>query len=205
MRGRIAVWGVVLRYLRIRSDRSVETSDRSVACFDKSVGFDIPVVLHNACNGIDRCLAGGEERADLRDLRTFVAFLGEEPTIADVTLENIERFQADRAHLAGSTMAKYLSIVRSYCRYCIRKKLRADDPTLEIEEWPPREEPPPRALSARELRLLDLALATPLEQLPVWRRATRARDRIAVLLMLSAGLRLSETAALLWKESISMC
>jgi integrase/recombinase XerD len=135
----------------------------------------------------------------LRDLKTFVAFLGDEPQVADITLENIERFQADRAHLAGSTIAKYLTVVRSYCRYCIKKQLRADDPTLEID-WPHREETPPRALNARALRLLDRALEMPLEHLPIRSRDIRLRNRIAILLMLYAGLRLSETAALLWKD-----
>jgi site-specific recombinase XerD len=92
-----------------------------------------------------------------------------------------------------------LTTIRSHCRYCIRKRLRADDPTLEID-WPQRGETPPRALTSRELRLLDQLLDAPLDELPSWRRPIRIRNQIAILLMLYAGLRISEVATLRWKD-----
>lgn len=134
-----------------------------------------------------------------RALARFVASLCDEPTIADIHAESIGRYQVDRRHLAPATIGKDLSAIRAYCRWCIRAKLRADDPTLELE-WPKRSEPIPRALSLRELRELDALLDQPLPVLDVKTRHVRQRDHRIVLLMLYAGLRLSEVARLLWRD-----
>jgi site-specific recombinase XerD len=132
-------------------------------------------------------------------VRRFANYLGDESTIADVTSDSIGRYQGDRAHLASATIARDLSGIRAYCRWCIRAKLRADDPTLDLE-WPRRIEPIPRCLKARELRVLDTILAAPLPVLNVKQRHVRARDRRIVLLMLYAGLRLSEVPTLDWRD-----
>jgi site-specific recombinase XerD len=135
----------------------------------------------------------------VRDLERYFRHLGDAATVADVTVESIEAYAASRAHLSGATLGKDLTVIRSHAKYCIRKRLRADDPTQHID-WPSRDEVPPRALSSEELDLLEQALAAPLTALSPRRRANRARDRRAVLLMLYAGLRISEVAALLSKD-----
>lgn len=135
----------------------------------------------------------------LKVVTRFAVWLGDESTIADVTAENIGRYQVTRGDLAAATIAKDLSGIRAYCRWCIRAKLRADDPTLELE-WPRRTEPIPRALKARELRLLDTILDTPLPILDVKKRHVRARHNRAILLMLYCGLRISEVPALDWRD-----
>lgn len=135
----------------------------------------------------------------LRDLTRYFGYLGDAATVADVTQETIEAYQASRAHLSGATLGKDLTIIRSYARWCVRKRFLSADPTLDID-WPSRDEVPPRALSSDELSLLERALAAPLAALPAARRSSRARDRRAVLIMLYGGLRISEVAALLWKD-----
>lgn len=129
----------------------------------------------------------------------FAIWLGDESTIADVSADSIGRYQVTRGHLAAATIAKDLSGIRAYCRWAIRAKLRADDPTLELE-WPKRIEPIPRALKARELRLLDTILDTPLPTLDVKQRRVIARHNRAILLMLYCGLRISEVPALDWRD-----
>lgn len=129
----------------------------------------------------------------------FATWLGAESTIADIDAESINSYQIARGHLAAATIAKDLSAIRAYCRWCIRAKLRFDDPTLELE-WPKRTEPIPRCLLARELRLLDTILDTPLPILDIKKRHVRMRERRIVLLMLYAGMRLSEVPKLDWRD-----
>lgn len=135
----------------------------------------------------------------LRSLRRFLAWLGDDATIAAITLDSIGRYQIAKAHLAPAMIAKELSAIRSYTRWCIRAHLRVDDPTLEID-WPKRTEPIPRALSARQLKKLDTLLNAPLPTLNIKSRHRIQRDRRIILLMLYAGLRLSEVASLTWKD-----
>lgn len=132
-------------------------------------------------------------------VRVFAAHLGDESTVADITADAIGRYQIARGHLASATIAKDLSGIRAYCRWCIKARLRTDDPTLELE-WPKKIEPIPRALKARELRLLDRLLNAPLPVLDIKKRHKREREIRTVLLMLYAGLRLSEIPALDWND-----
>ncbi len=129
----------------------------------------------------------------------FAAWLGDESAIADISADSIGRYQVTRGHLASATIAKDLSGIRAYCRWAIRAKLRGDDPTLELE-WPKRIEPIPRALKAREQRLLDQILDMLLPVLDVKKRHVIARHKRAILLMWYAGLRISEVPALDWRD-----
>ncbi len=135
----------------------------------------------------------------LKTVRRFAGWLGDESTVASVNAESIGRYQVARGRLAAATIAKDLSAIRSYCRWCIRAKLRADDPTLDIE-WPKRSEPIPRALKLREMRLLDQVLDMPLPLLNHKARHVVARSKRAILLMWYAGLRSSEVPALDWRD-----
>lgn len=134
----------------------------------------------------------------LRAVRRFAAWLGEESTHAEITEASIGRYQIAKGHLAPATIGKELSAIRAYCRWCIRAGLRHDDPTLNLER-PKRPDPLPRALSSRDLRLLERILAAPLPALARKARQRIRRDRRIVLLGLFAGLRLSEIATLDWK------
>lgn len=129
----------------------------------------------------------------------FSAYLGDEATIADVSADSIGRYQIARGHLAAATISKDLSGIRAWCRWAIRAKLRQDDPTLELE-WPKKIEPIPRCLKARELRQLDAILNAPLPVLDTKKRHVRQRETRIVLLMLYAGLRLSEVPNLDWRD-----
>lgn len=132
-------------------------------------------------------------------LRGFVAALGDEPSVIDITADSIGRYQIARSTKAPATIAKDLSAIRSYCRWCVRAKLRTDDPTLDLE-WPKKIEPIPRALKARELRQLEAILAAPLPLLNTKARHVQSRHKRAILLMLYCGLRSSEVPALDWRD-----
>lgn len=129
----------------------------------------------------------------------FAGWLGDESTVADVSADSIGRYQITRASKAPATIAKDLSAIRAYCRWCVRAKLRGDDPTLDIE-WPKKIEPIPRALKARELRLLEQILDRPLPLLNTKARHVQFRHRRAILLMLYCGLRSSEVPNVDWND-----
>lgn len=135
----------------------------------------------------------------LKAMIGFCRYLGEEPTIADITPDSIDGYQVSRRKRAAATIAKDLTAIRSYARYLIKAKLRADDPTLAID-WPQKDEVLPRCLTSEELHLLDMALESPLPLLNVRIRNRRIRDKLAVLLMWYAGLRLSEACKADWKH-----
>jgi len=132
-------------------------------------------------------------------LRRFGSFLGGQAGVGDITAESIDAYQVSRRQRAAATIAKDLTAIRSYCRWCIRAGLRADDPTLAID-WPEKDELLPRCLSSDELALVDKALESPLPLLNVRIAKRRARDKLALLLMLYAGLRRSEACALDWRN-----
>lgn len=136
----------------------------------------------------------------LKEIRRFVAWLGGEATIDQVSPLHIARYQASRRHLAASSLQKTLTAVRSYSIWCRRCGLRSDDPTADLD-WPRRDEAVPDALSTRELRILERWLNQPPSVLmnPRRRNAHR-RNRLIVLLMLYAGLRRGEVGNLRWRH-----
>lgn len=134
-----------------------------------------------------------------RELCAFAAWLGDEATVADVTTDRIGDYQASIEHLAASTIGKKLSAIRSWCRWCAKKRLRVDDPTIDLE-WPRRGRRLPRALKAEELQLLEEILAA---HPPVLDRKARRlwfRNRRIVLLLLYTGMRRAEVAGLGWLD-----
>lgn len=135
----------------------------------------------------------------LRGVRRFMRWLGQDPSIVEITKESIGRYQLAIGHLAAATIGKEICAIRAYCRWSIHAGLRADDPTLEIER-PRRPKPLPRHLSARDLRLLERILDAPMPVLNVKKRHRIERDRRIIMLGLFAGLRLSEIAKLDWRD-----
>lgn len=134
-----------------------------------------------------------------RCVAAFGRFLGADATIGAIDGLALLRYQSALRKRESATIAKHFSAIRAYCRWLIRAKLRADDPTLDLV-WPQRSQPLPRNLSSGELDRLEQLLARPLPVLDKKARWTAQRDRRAVLLMLYGGLRLSEVAALHWRE-----
>jgi integrase/recombinase XerD len=129
----------------------------------------------------------------------LLGWLGEGATIADIQASSIARYQVSRSARSAATIAKELSSIRAYCRWCMRAGLRIDDPTLQLD-WPRRDDPVPRALTLRELRAVIKLLDTPLPVLDVKARRVRGRDHRIILLMLFCGLRRAEVARLLWRD-----
>jgi site-specific recombinase XerD len=132
-------------------------------------------------------------------MQQYLAWTGEDATIADLHAESIGRYQISRSAKSAATIAKELSAIRAYCRWSIRAGLRSDDPTLHVD-WPRKDEQLPRALQLRELRTLNRLLNTPLPVLDVKARRIRMRDHRIILLMLYCGLRRAEVARLLWRD-----
>lgn len=134
-----------------------------------------------------------------RAVRAFALWLGADSTIADIQSDKLIGYQADLRRRSAATIGKYLSAIRCYCRYLIRAQLRADDPTLDLI-WPKRHDPPPRDLSSTELAQLHALLDRPLPVLDKKQRWVLGRDKRAIVLMLYAGLRLSEVTDLTWTD-----
>lgn len=139
--------------------------------------------------------------AYVRQLELFAEWLGESPTLADITRERVVEYKDDIGQRwEPPTISQALSAVRSFCRWTIDRGLRADDPTHKLR-WPKRLESLPRALDSEEIAALWKAIQIPeelLEDEPAywWLR----RNRRAIFLMLYAGLRISEVATLKWKD-----
>jgi integrase/recombinase XerD len=122
-----------------------------------------------------------------RDLRHFEAWLGGDPSRADV--EDLEHYLSDlRAQgLAPATLARRAAALRAFYRHLTMLGARADNPGAELD-LPRRARRLPRTLSPGEAeRLIEAAAGT----------APRAlRDRALVELLYGAGLRVSEAVGL---------
>lgn len=135
----------------------------------------------------------------LEQLQAFVRFAGAGVTAESLSTGLITRYQEHLAERCSpGTVGNALTVLRSFCRWCAAQGLRSDDPTLKIV-WPRLRKPAPRALAQAELRQLLKVLEAP-DELTELQRWIWARNRRAVLLMLFAGLRISEAAALRWRE-----
>jgi integrase/recombinase XerD len=134
-----------------------------------------------------------------RAVRRFAAWLGEEAQVADISADSIGRYQLSRRKLAAATISKDLSALRSYCRFCIRTHLRADDPTLDME-FPKRRKRLPRPLKQEQLRQLETILSMSPPVLDVRARRIWLRNRRIVIVLLYTGLRRAEIAGLVWDD-----
>lgn len=140
-------------------------------------------------------------RRYVRSLACFARWLDpDDATIDDVVTPLIIAYQAElnRRELAPRTIRCELSAIRAFCRWCIRRRKRTDDPTLGVD-WPRIPKSRPRALLVEELRhLVDTLLNPPKRRgLSAWQFA---RNRRCIELMMYAALRLSEAAALAWED-----
>ena len=133
-------------------------------------------------------------RSYVDHLRDFVHILPE-PSAAAITAPRIEAYRRTYgAHHGPKTVGLALTSIRSFCRWLIACDLRADDPTLKVR-FPRPPKSLPRALADEQVRELLAALVQPDGLTPVaawqWRR-----NRLAIHLMLYAGLRISEVREL---------
>lgn len=132
----------------------------------------------------------------LREIRAVSAWIDADATLADLTPQSIAAYQRSRKSFAAATLGKTVAALRSYCAWCVRSDLRLDNPAAEVEP-PKRPKTLPKPLSSTQLTLLHTLLSTPL---PDWREKRRASWVRACLLMLYAGLRISEVASLDWRD-----
>jgi len=131
----------------------------------------------------------------------FFRWLGSESTIELVTLERITAY---KEHIGRrwepATISQALSAIRSFCRWSIDRGYRADDPTLKLR-WPKRPDEAPNALAPEDITALWKAIDREPEigddaTIWLWRR-----NRRVILSMLYAGPRLTEAAALIWRDT----
>jgi site-specific recombinase XerD len=171
---------------------------------DSGCRLRVSVVIVETLDSYVAYLAGRKVRPRARDVyRREVAalarWIGPDATVADVTPDLLGRYQAAIEHLAAATIGKKLSAIRSWCRWLQRVRLRADDPTLDLQ-WPRRRRRLPRVLKQEELAQLESILDRPAPILDVKARRLWYRNRRIVLLMLYGGLRRAEVAGLRWAD-----
>lgn len=129
----------------------------------------------------------------------FAARLGASAGLDRITRQTITQYQTAIGSRSPKTVGLHLTAIRAFCRWAIDSELRTDDPTARIV-WPKQgQRLPGRALSRAQARQLMATLQVP-AGLPPGEEYQRRRNRRAVMLMLYAGLRLSEAAALRWRD-----
>jgi site-specific recombinase XerD len=147
---------------------------------------------------LNRRLSGVRRYTD--QVRAFVGYLGQDAEVAAITPRMITRYRVIMAErrCSGGTIGNALTAIRSFCRWLVTEELLDADPTASVA-WPAREDPNVRALSNDELHQLFKVFAVP-DGLDETQSFIWQRNRRAILLMLYAGLRISEAAALLWRD-----
>lgn len=131
--------------------------------------------------------------------RAFARWMGDDATIADVDADRIEDYLVERtrAGWAPSTRLGALTAIRSLCRWAVKRRLIADDPTLGVE-WPKRPRKAPKPLSRPQLSQLWAILAdVPRSPGRAWQHR---RNALACRLMYFCGLRIAEATALRWED-----
>lgn len=135
----------------------------------------------------------------LYDMRAFLAWLGDDASIANLNEQQITDYRDTYAATrAPATVCLMLTSIRSFCKFCRRRRLLNEDPTQWIE-FPKVPDRAPKALSRAALRALWAAVA-PKEQETTHARWQRERNKLVICLMLFAGLRLQEAIDLRWGD-----
>ena len=149
-------------------------------------------------HSLNRRASGVRRYSD--QVRAFVTFLGPNAVAEQMTTRMITRYRVEmaRRRCNGGTIGNALTAIRSFCRWLIQEGLLDHDPTLAVE-WPQRDDPIVRSLSKEELHQLFVAITEP-EGLDAAQQFIWWRNRRVILLMLYAGLRISEVSALLWHD-----
>lgn len=134
-------------------------------------------------------------------IRRVIVELPDGATMADLNEAAARRYQEQLGarNCSASTIENALFGIRRFCVWGVKEGLRDDDPTVDLE-WPRVSITAPDRLRDSEIASLMTTIRTvPAGLTPLqrwrWRRNVRA-----VYLMLYAGLRLAETAAIRWKD-----
>ncbi len=131
----------------------------------------------------------------LREVRAVAAWLGPDAMVSDITVTTIGRYQRSRKDRAASTLGKTVAALRAYGAWCVSAGLCATNSALEIKP-PKRPKTLPKPLSTAQLNQLDRLLRAPV---PDGQRGIRQKRWVrSCVLMLYAGLRISEVVALQW-------
>lgn len=132
--------------------------------------------------------------------RRLIRALPPNATPADLTAAALRRYQAQLgARCKASTIANALYGARRFCAFLMQEGLLRDDPTAALE-WPRVPVHVPDRLRDAQVRDLLAACRQAPGGLGVAARWRWERNARAVALMLYAGLRIAETAAVRWRD-----
>jgi integrase/recombinase XerD len=140
---------------------------------------------------VERGLAANSVASYAADLAKLAAFAEEQGTHDTEKLDAVvvTRFlvSLDKSGLAARSAARHLSAVRGFCRFLLRERQMASDPTALLV--------PPR-LGRRLPVVLTFDEVCRLLEAPDITRPRGRRDRAMLSLMYAAGLRVSELCSL---------
>lgn len=136
----------------------------------------------------------------IRTIRKIMLWIGPAARMADLNADVVRQYaEALGEHgCAGATIINDLAVIRSFCRWAVQRGLRSDDPTLGVDR-PAKAKPNPSPLYADEITQLFAVMQEP-DDLTDRQRWHWRRNKRAVMLMLYAGLRSAEVAALRWSQ-----
>jgi site-specific recombinase XerD len=162
------------------------------------VGFDLATAFTDFLSSRVRTCTPGAVGAYRKNLSGLIAFCAAQgaPGVEDVTTAVLERFiddlrtrergQGRGGRLSRVTIKKRATAVRTFFAWVKETGLRDDDPSRKMH-MPKVGKQLPKALTLdEERRLLDLQMSS--------------RERAILYLLLDSGLRLSEAAALTWRD-----
>lgn len=132
-------------------------------------------------------------------LRQCFQALGPAATLDDFTYDRLDDYMASIGRRSSAnTVLLNISALRSFGTWAVKTRRLPANPAHELDA-PRKHRPAPKPLSRLELRRLWAILDTPpiggAQAMRQWRR-----NRRAILLMVYAGLRLSEVTALTWAD-----
>jgi integrase/recombinase XerD len=140
---------------------------------------------------VERALATNSVSAYATDLATLASFAEERGVTETEELDAVvvARFlvSLDKAGLSARSAARRLSAIRGFCRFLVRERMTASDPTALLS--------PPR-LGRRLPAVISFDEVVRLLATPDVSRPRGLRDRAMLSVMYAAGLRVSELCAL---------
>lgn len=165
-----------------------------------------PPRLIDQIEGYEDYLIGEQRRPKGRakylwTIQQVIAWLGEAATHAELNPATVQRYKEvlGKRGCAGSTVINALAVIRDFCLWAKFMGYRDDDPTQGIKR-PSKSSPNPNPLYPDEVALLMAAIEQDPPAAGSRERWYWGRNRLAVLLFLNTGLRISELAALRWGD-----
>lgn len=148
---------------------------------------------------VDRGASGKTLQAYGADLRQFASKLEKTVAISGIARADIERHIAVLAGAKASSVARKLSAVRQFFKFCCRELGLEENPAERVAS-PRLGARLPKALSAAQVGRLLAAADSGLPYEGARAEALRARNRAMVYLLYATGLRASELASLTLHE-----